>query len=145
MIWRTCAVNMIIQMENANMILWFLRNIKRVNQLIMQWRHFAIHRFEPTLAQVMAWCLKTPGHYLKQCWLIINMVLRQTPLQRRHNGHDSVSRHQPHDCLRNRLFRQIKENIKAPRHWPLCGKFTEVPAQMASNAEKVSIWWRHHA
>ena len=36
---------------------------------------------------------------------------------------------------------QIKENIKAPRHWPLCGEF---PAQMASNAEKVSIWWRHH-
>ena len=42
---------------------------------------------------------------------------------------------------------QIKENIKAPRHWPLCGEFTgtgEFPAQMASNAENVSIWWRHH-
>ena len=36
---------------------------------------------------------------------------------------------------------QIKENIKAPRHWPLCGDFS---AQMASNAENVSIWWRHH-
>ena len=30
---------------------------------------------------------------------------------------------------------QIKENIKAPGHWPLCGEFT----QMASKAEKVSI------
>ena len=42
---------------------------------------------------------------------------------------------------------QIKENIKAPRHWPLCGEFTgtgEFPAQRASNAENVSIWWRHH-
>ena len=42
---------------------------------------------------------------------------------------------------------QIKENIKAPRLWPLCGEFTgtgEFPAQMASNAENVSIWWRHH-
>ena len=42
---------------------------------------------------------------------------------------------------------QIKENIKAPRHWPLCGEFTgtgEFPAQMASNAENVSISWRHH-
>ena len=39
---------------------------------------------------------------------------------------------------------QIKENIKAPRHWPLCGEFTgEFPAQMAGNAETVSIWWRH--
>ena len=40
---------------------------------------------------------------------------------------------------------QIKENIKATRHWPLCEEFTgEFPAQMASDAENVSIWWRHH-
>ena len=55
--------------------------------------------------------------------------------------------------LASRLFTQsfiqaqIKENIKAPRHWPLCGEFTgtgEFHAQRASNAENVSIWWRHH-
>ena len=44
---------------------------------------------------------------------------------------------------------QIKENIKGPRrHWPLYGEFTgtgEFPAQRASYAENVSIWWRHHA
>ena len=28
---------------------------------------------------------------------------------------------------------QIKEKIKAPRHWPLCGEFT-------GNAENVPIW-----
>ena len=42
---------------------------------------------------------------------------------------------------------QIKENIKVPRHWPLCGEFTGdrwIPAQWASNAENISIWWRHH-
>ena len=42
---------------------------------------------------------------------------------------------------------QIKENTKAPRHWPLCREFTgtgEFPAQRASYAENVSIWWRHH-
>ena len=42
---------------------------------------------------------------------------------------------------------QIKENTKAPRHWPLCGEITgtgEFPAQRASNAENVSIWWRHN-
>ena len=42
---------------------------------------------------------------------------------------------------------QIRENIKALRHWLLCGEFTgtgEFPAQMASNAENVSIWRRHH-
>ena len=40
-----------------------------------------------------------------------------------------------------------QRNIKVPRHWSLCGVFTgtgEFPAQMASNAENVSIWWRHH-
>ena len=68
-------------------------------------------------------------------------------LQWRHNDHDGVSNHQPHGCLLNGLFGQIKENIKAQRHWPLCGEFTgtgEFPAQRASNAESVSIWWRHH-
>ena len=53
----------------------------------------------------------------------------------------------------SRLFTQpfiqaeIKENVKAPRHWPLCGEFTgtgEFSAQRASYAENVSIWWRHH-
>ena len=40
-----------------------------------------------------------------------------------------------------------QRNIKAPRHWPLSGEFTgdrEFPAQMVSDAENVSIWWRHH-
>ena len=41
---------------------------------------------------------------------------------------------------------QIKENIKAPRHRSLWREFTgEFPTQRASNAENVSIWWRHHA
>ena len=43
---------------------------------------------------------------------------------------------------------QMKENIKAPRHWPMCVEFTGgwwIPAQMASYAENVSIWWRHNA
>ena len=72
--------------------------------------------------------------------------MRIDSLQWRHYGYDSVSNHQRHDCLLNRLFTQIKK-IKAPRHWPLYGEFTgtgEFPAQMASNADNVSIWWRHH-
>ena len=63
-----------------------------------------------------------------------------------HNGRDSISNHQPHDCLPF-IQTQIKENIKAPCHWPLCGNSPgtgEFPVQMASNAENVSIWLRHH-
>ena len=42
---------------------------------------------------------------------------------------------------------QIKEGIKAPRHWPLWGNSPvtgEFPSQSASNAENASISWRHH-
>ena len=46
-------------------------------------------------------------------------------LQWCNNKHDGVSRHQPHGCLLNRLFKAlINENIEAPRHWPLRGEFT---------------------
>ena len=39
-----------------------------------------------------------------------------------------------------------QRNIKAPRHRPLWGNSPvtgEFPVQMPSNAENVSIWWRH--
>ena len=50
---------------------------------------------------------------------------RLLTLQWRHNEPDGISYHQPYDCLINRLFKaQIRETIKAPRHWPLCGEFT---------------------
>ena len=84
-------------------------------------------------------------------WVIVK-IIRNTysliALQWHHNEHDDVSNHQPHRCLLKRLFKaQIKENIKAPRHWPLWGEFTSgrwIPTQRASNAENVPIWWRHH-
>ena len=68
-------------------------------------------------------------------------------LQWRHNGRDSVSNHQPHDCLLNRLFRRISKKTSKLR---VAGLFAgnspgtgEIPAQMASYAENVSIWRRH--
>ena len=66
----------------------------------------------------------------------------------RHNGHDSVLNHQPHDCLLNPLFRRRSKKISKLRVTGLCARNSpetgEFPAQMASNAENVSIWWRHH-
>ena len=71
------------------------------------------------------------------------------PLRWRHNGRDSVSNHQPHDCLLNRLFRRRSKKTSKLRATGLCVGNSpgtgEFPAQMASNAENVSIWWRHHA
>ena len=87
-------------------------------------------------------------------WAIIEYVsvkcmrTRSESLHWCHNDHDGVSNHQPHGCLLNRLFRRrSKKKNKSPRHWPLCWEFTatgEIPAQRASYAENVSIWWRHH-
>ena len=69
-------------------------------------------------------------------------------LQWCHNGHDSVSNHQPHDCLLNRLFRRRLKKTSKLRVTGLCAGNSpgtgEFPAQMASYAENVSIWWRHH-
>ena len=69
-------------------------------------------------------------------------------LQWRHNGHDGVSNHQPHDCLLNRLFRRRSKKTSKLRVTSLCAGNSpgtgEFPAQMASNAKNVSIWWRHH-
>ena len=60
-------------------------------------------------------------------------------LQWRHNERDRVSNHQPHDCLLNHLFRRrLKETSKFRVTGLRAGK------QRASNAENVSIWWRHH-
>ena len=42
---------------------------------------------------------------------------------------------------------KIKENIKAPRHWPWWCESTGdrwIHLTNASDAEIVSIWWRHH-
>ena len=69
-------------------------------------------------------------------------------LQWRHNGRDCVSNHQPHDCFLSRsLWRRSRKTSKlrvtglCVGNSPMTGEF---PAQMASNAENISIWWRHH-
>ena len=71
--------------------------------------------------------------------LICSHVIRHS-LQWRHNGHDSVSNHQPHDCLLNRLFRRRSKKTSKLRVTGLCAGNSpvtgEFPTQRASNAEK---------
>ena len=69
-------------------------------------------------------------------------------LQWRHNDRDDVSNHRLLDCLHNRLFSHQSKNMSKLRvtglykgNSPVTGEF---PAQRASNAENVSIWWRSH-
>ena len=71
------------------------------------------------------------------------------PLQWDHNEPDGVSNHQPRDCLFSRLIRRRSKKTSKLRVTGLCAGNSpvtgEFPAQMASNAENVSIWWRHQA
>ena len=68
-------------------------------------------------------------------------------LQWRNNERHVISNHLRHNCLLNRLFRRSsKKTTKLSvtclyeGNSPVTGKF---PAQKDSNAEIVSIWWRH--
>ena len=79
---------------------------------------------------------------------VLMIMTNETTLQWRHNGRDGVSNHQPYDCLLDRLFRRGSKKTSEPRVIGLCVGNSpvtgEFPAQMASNAENASIWWRHH-
>ena len=94
-------------------------------------------------------CLQISWRYLG-----INGGYRHHPryqnetLRWRHNDRAGVSNHQPHGCLLNRLFRRKSKKTSKLRVTGLCVGNSpgtgEFPAQMASYAENVSIWWRHH-
>ena len=77
----------------------------------------------------------------------LGTILMKT-LQWRHNERDGLSNHQCRVCILNSLFLcRSKKTSKlcvtglCVGNSPVTGEF---PAQRASNAENVSIWWRHH-
>ena len=71
-------------------------------------------------------------------------LLPELPLQWRQNGHDGLSNHQPHHCLLSPFIQAWSKKISKLCVTGLCAVTGEFPAQVASNAENVSIWWRHH-
>ena len=79
--------------------------------------------FSPKFSQINRWLSIQYFHpILLSFWMkhYSDVIMRQW----RHNEGDGVSNHRRLDCLLNRLFGQIKENTKAPRHWPLWGEST---------------------
>ena len=89
--------------------------------ILSKWRHFCFSEDRTLITMILTWC---------------------------HNARDSVSNHLPHDCLLNRLFGRRSNKTSKLRATGLCAGNSpgtgEFPAQMASNTEDVSIWWRHH-
>ena len=95
--------------------------------------------------QPRRWCSETQWRSL---WRHCSEILPRNPLRWRHNGCYSVSNHQPHDCLLNCLFRLRSKKTSKLYVTGLCAGNSpgtgEFSAQMASNEENVSIWWRHN-
>ena len=93
-----------------------------------------------------------PSNCFREYWIELvarDLLYIRFTLWWRHNGRDGVSNQQPHNCLLNRLLRSRSKKtskLRATGLWagksPVTG---EVPAQKASNAENISIWWRHYS
>ena len=112
----------------------------------------------PTCAHLHA-CIPTFHCHDVNCHPVLNhspnptptpaLTHTHTPIRWRHNERDSVSNRQPHDCVLNRLFRRRSKKTSKLRVTGLCVRNSPgtggFPAQMASYAENVSIWWRHHS
>ena len=88
----------------------------------------------PNRHRAIPWCNDGPVRWCALLW--------------RHYERDIVSNHQRLYCSLNRWFRRrSKMTLKlgvtglCVGNSPVTGEF---PAQRASNAENVSIWWRHH-
>ena len=76
--------------------------------------------------------------YRKLDWVVWKL---RSSLQWRHNGHNCVSIHQPHDCLlRSKKTSRLCVTGLCEENSPMTGEF---PTQRASNVENVSICWRH--
>ena len=93
-------------------------------------------------------CYEIPLCWNNKHFLCVLRCNLPNTLQWRHNGRDSVSYHQPRERLLNRLIRCGSKKVSKLRVTGLCAgnspETGELPAQRASNAENVSIWWRHH-
>ena len=105
---------------------------------------------------LMVGCLAAPSHFLNKCWLI---VTSQWPS---FQGWGNFTRHY-NDIIMgavaskitslrivySTVYSDVDQRKKSkPRVTGLCAVNSpgigEFPAQMASNAENVSIWLRHH-
>ena len=120
------------------------------------WTQSAVNSYSPLISVSTThteWQVGTRNKWLSSCADVVFVLFKSIPthdttLQWRHIGRDSVSYHQPHECLLNHSFRRRSKKTSKLRVTGLCAGNSpvtgEFPAQMASNAENVSIWWRHH-
>ena len=72
----------------------------------------------------------------------IHHSFQVTALQWHHNGRNGISHRRRLDCLLSRLLRRRSKKTAKPASLVFVRGINRW--QRASNAENVSIWWRHH-
>ena len=102
----------------------------------------------PSWYNKLSICMKKICGWWRSNDLFLSCYCGVTISKSPHNGQDAVSNHQPHDCLLNRLFGRRSKKTSKLRVIGLCvGNSSvtgEFPAQRASNAGNVPIWWCRH-
>ena len=87
--------------------------------------------------------------YLHICLHLTALLMREISITTTSHERHKVSHYVSFDCLLNSLCGPVSPKYQGPHYWPtVMGNSAvtdEFTAQKASNAEKASIWWRHHA
>ena len=111
-------------------------------------RYIVVMKESPCEAASVLYLRTTPPQCLTRIHKSMCRCCIPLSLRWRHNGHDGVSNHQPHHYFLNRLVRRRSKKTSKLHVTGLCAgnspMTAEFPAQVASDAENVSIWWRHH-
>ena len=106
-----------------------------------------IHSQTSTVTSLNLGSIIVTGHPVKYAHSL-RFIRLCCALQRRHNELDGVSSHQPPHYLLSRLYGRRSKKTSKLRVTGLCAGNSpvpgEFPARMASDAQNVSIWWRHH-
>ena len=141
--------------------------------LFCMWMPQTISNGKSTLGLEMAWCRQTASHYLSQCWPRFLLLCGVTWSHRVLKAVVSLGNGVTHiasrkffhyaDVIMSAMASQItgltivystfhsgadQRKHQSSASLALCvgnsPETGEFPAQKASNAENVSIWWRHH-
>ena len=120
----TGSSNLYLKKLGANSItMMYMRNMRIMQSkpnTILHNNANVSHKYELCVLHIIL------QHFVRVvCFVCVSVhyVATLSSLRWRHNGRDSDS---PASRLFTQTFiqTQIKENIKAPRHWLLCGEFT---------------------
>ena len=125
------------QSSTSLAFVWGIHRSSNAEKVSIWWRHYVL--LEPRKWQARGQWGQSRG---LSYWYWIGT------LQWRHSESHGVSNHRRLEYLLNRLFERRSKKTSKLRVTGRCkgnssvtGEFS---AQRASNAENVSIWWRHH-